>query len=120
MTKEQEAIELEWQRLLFKLRPNLGKKPSMEAVLMLIGVQEFGQVHRAFSKEEKEDLMHIGTCTVLQVSGYYHFSGLDEDGWPHYDPTDKKLPTGLDVQETLIKQHIIRYFEEENEKDNSN
>ena len=63
----------------------------MDAILFLIGVQELGQGFRPFSKEEKQDLMHIAICKVLSFSGFYELEGVDEDGWPHWKMM-KKLP----------------------------
>ena len=58
-----------------------GKKPDLESVLFLIGIQELGDIRKKFSKEQKQDLMHIAVCTVFSTSGYYELSGADEDGW---------------------------------------
>jgi len=58
---------------------------------MLIGVQELGRWRKDFSKEEKQDLMHIGTCEVLAADGHYTFTHRDADGWPHYR---SELPNG--------------------------
>jgi len=95
-----------------RLREMLGKRPAdIGAVLYLIGIQELGAGIKDFSKEEKQDLMHIAICKVLSYSGYYSLEGRDEEGWPHWKLM-KDLP-GFDLleQETLIKTHIIEYFE---------
>jgi len=42
-----------------------GKKPDMEAILFLIGIQEFGQLKEKFTKEQKQDLMHVAVCSYL-------------------------------------------------------
>jgi len=66
-----------------------------------------------FSKEEKQDLMHIAICKALSLSGYYHLEGLDKDGWPHWKLI-KKLPHfDLLEQEKLLKMHALEYFEKE-------
>lgn len=108
------AIEKEWLQLVEKLKPMLGKEPNLDAILFLIGVQELGQGFRPFSKEEKQDLMHIGTCRVLSSSGYYSLEGTDQEGWPHWK-LEKKLPSfSLKEQEEMLRMHIIEYFENEN------
>ena len=58
--------------------------PTLNAVLFLIGVQELGRGLQRFSKEEKQDLMHIAICKVLSLSGFYELEGTDEAGWPHW------------------------------------
>jgi len=110
--------DLELDRTLNSLLENLqamvGKRPKdLNAVLFLIGVQELGQGTKVFSKEEKQDLMHIGICRVLSAAGYYELEGLDKDGWPHWKMV-KKLPHfDLLEQEKLLKMHVIEYFERE-------
>lgn len=60
MDLEIENLSQSWDILLDKLEQILGKRPAdLNAVLFLIGVQELGKGHRFFTKEEKQDLMHI-------------------------------------------------------------
>lgn len=105
-------IDIEWENLLINLKELLGKKPtSVDAVLFLIGVQELGKGNKYFSKEEKQDLMHIAICKILSFSGFYELEGLDKDGWPHWKLV-KKLPNvTIKEQEKLLKMHIIEYFD---------
>lgn len=92
----------------------VGTRPKdLNAILFLIGVQELGKGKRGFSKEEKQDLMHIGICKVLSLSGYYELEGLDEDGWPHWKMSRKLPHFDLLEQEKLLKMHVIEYFEVE-------
>ncbi len=82
-------------------------------MLFLIGVQELGKGHALFSKEEKQDLMHVGICKVLSLAGYYELDGHDKDGWPHWRLV-KKLPHfDLLEQEKLLKIYVMEYFEKE-------
>ena len=104
-----------WKALTGELKQTFGRRPNIQSLLFLIGVQELGQLDRPFEKEEKQDLMHIAVCKLLSQDGYFEFKGRDEDGWPHYRPI-KALPedtVGLKTQETLLKKMILRYFEKE-------
>lgn len=114
MLKKDLEFDRKWARLLNSLANMVGKKPKdLNSVLFLIGVQELGQGKKSFSKEEKQDLMHIAICRVLSLSGYYELEGLDEDGWPHWKLV-KNLPHfDLLEQEKLLKMHVIDYFEKE-------
>ncbi len=118
MFKKDLDQERRWHQLLNKLGELIGKKPAdMNAVLFLVGVQELGQGKKVFSKEQKQDLMHIAICKVLSLSGFYELEGLDEQGWPHWKLV-KKLPHfDLLEQEKLLKMHVIEYFEKEVELD---
>lgn len=105
-------LERSWQILLTQIEKSLGKKPKdLNGVLFLIGVQELGQGYKIFSKEEKQDLIHIAICKVLSLAGYYKLEGLDQQGWPHWTII-KKLPHfDLLEQEKLLKMHVLEYFE---------
>ena len=93
-----------------KLKENFGIKPDMDGVLFLIGVQELGAGKQVFTKEQKQDLMHIAICTILAQSGYYRFDGHDAEGWPHFSLV-KPLPGfNLFEQENFLKDHALLYF----------
>lgn len=88
-------------------------KPDVKVMLFLIGVQELGQGPRKFSKRQKEELMHIATCKLMSLMGFYELEGLDQDGWPHWKLV-KTIPNyTLLEQELMIKSLIINYFEDE-------
>ncbi|MCI0750772.1 MAG: hypothetical protein L0Y35_02950 [Flammeovirgaceae bacterium] len=114
MIKKDLQLERTWSALLLSLETLIGKKPKdLNGVLFLIGVQELGKGSHVFSKEEKQDLMHIGICKVLSLSGYYVLEGQDKEGWPHWKLV-KKLPHfDLLEQEKLLKMHVVEYFEKE-------
>lgn len=116
MFKRDLDLERKWNGLLDDLNDIIGKKPKdLNGVLFLIGVQELGKGNLTFSKEEKQDLMHIGICKVLSLAGYYILEGHDQQGWPHWKLV-KKLPHfDLLEQEKLLKMHVMEYFEKEYE-----
>ncbi len=114
MFKRDLELEKHWYALLREIERMLGQVPKdMNGVLFLIGVQELGKGHQLFTKEEKQDLMHIAICKVLSYSGYYTLEGLDSEGWPHWKLI-KQLPRfDLLEQEKLLKMHVLEYFEKE-------
>ena len=114
MIKKDLESDRHWQELLNELEKNFGKKPKdLNAVLFIIGVQELGKGAKRFSKEEKQDLMHIAICKILSLAGYYELEGTDSSGWPHWKLV-KKLPHfDLLEQEKLLKMLVIEYFEKE-------
>jgi hypothetical protein len=114
MYKKDLELAQRWSRLMALLQQQIGKRPKdLNAVLFLIGVQELGTGATTFSKEEKQDLMHIAICKVLSYSGYYVLDGVDADGWPHWRLI-KKLPRfDLLEQEQLLKWGVLDYFEKE-------
>lgn len=94
------------------LKEKYGIKPEMDGILFLIGVQELGTGKQEYTKEQKQDLMHIAICTVLAPSGYYKLDGFDEEGWPHFTQL-KALPEfQMMEQENFLKDHILMYFDQ--------
>ncbi|WP_345081069.1 hypothetical protein [Nemorincola caseinilytica] len=94
------------------LRERFGKVPDMEGILFLIGVNELGRMpRRKFSKEQKQDLMHVAVCTLLSQLGYYEPAGRDEEGWPHFEATGAVPVQGIADQERMLKECVVRYFE---------
>ncbi len=104
-------LQQRWWNLEASLVERFGKKPDLEAILFLIGIQEFGQIRETFSKEEKQDLMHIAVCSLLSNSGYYEMEGVDEEGWPHFRQLKPMPPMNPVEQENFIKDHVLLYFE---------
>ena len=107
-------LDFEWLRVRHIVKRSFGKAqlPDLNAILFLIGIQELGRWQDNFTKEEKQDLMHIAVCRLLSYDGYYRFAGRDADGWPHYERIKPVPVQGVEEQGTLLKTHIIRYFRE--------
>ncbi|MEQ8519739.1 MAG: hypothetical protein RLN79_01655 [Cytophagales bacterium] len=106
-------LEKEWNLLIQRIESIIGKKPAdLNAVLFLIGVQELGKGPLNFSKEQKQDLLHIATCKLLSLNGYYILTGIDKEGWPHWEKTGSIPRFTVKEQELLLKQNAILYFNE--------
>jgi hypothetical protein len=104
-------FQARWWALEQKMMDKFGKKPDVEAILFLIGLQETGFIREKISKEQKQDLMHIAVCTLLSSSGFYEIERVDEDGWPHFRQLKEIVPTPLKQQEDFLKDHVLFYFE---------
>lgn len=114
MLKRDLSLERHWQALMLEIERMLGQKPKdLNGTLFLIGVQELGKGHQLFTKEQKQDLMHIAICKVLSYAGFYELEGLDEEGWPHWKLVKKVPHVDLLEQEKLLKMQVIEYFERE-------
>ena len=104
-------LQSRWWKLEEKLLQRFGKKPDVELILFLIGIQEMGDVKTKFSKEQKQDLMHVAICSVLMPSGYYELEKVDEDGWPHFRQLKAMPELNPFEQEIFLKDHILLYFQ---------
>jgi len=109
----QDDLLQRWWQLEQKLMDKFGKKPDLESILFLIGLQETGFIQDNISKEQKQDLMHVALCTVLMPSGYYELDHVDEDGWPHFNQLKEHQAQSLMEQESLLKDHVLFYFQNE-------
>ncbi len=107
-----EKLKDRWNTLITKLSAQFsaGDPLELDAVIYLIGVQELGQLHRTFKKDEKLNLMHIAICRLLEPYGYYEFEYFDEDGWPHYKIKEELPPLKAGEQSVLMKEAIVQYF----------
>ena len=105
-------LQQRWWNLEAKLVERFGKKPDLETILFLVGIQEFGDIRSKFSKEEKQDLMHVAVCSLLSQSGFYELEKIDEAGWPHFKQLKAMPDMGLMEQENFLKDHILLYFEQ--------
>ncbi|HRP34044.1 MAG TPA: hypothetical protein PKV73_19230 [Agriterribacter sp.] len=114
MNNGKDDLQARWWKLESRLMERFGKKPDMEAILFLIGIQELGDIREKFTKEQKQDLMHVAVCSLFAQSGFYELEKVDSDGWPHYRQL-KALPTmDLIQQENFMKDHVLLYFENSN------
>ena len=107
-------LDFEWLRVRHFIKDRLNRKelPDLNAILFLIGIQEFGRpITEKFTKEEKQDLMHIASCRLLSQDGYYSFEGLDQDGWPHCELIKPFTLKGVKEQEQYLKRKVVDYFQ---------
>lgn len=112
-------IDFEWIRVQHIVKNSLRRDtpPDLNMVLLLIGIQELGQWKKGWTKEEKQDLMHVGVCTLLLQEGFFEFVGRDSDGWPHFRQVREMDKSNLMQQEIFLKKLAIQYFKDM-EKDN--
>jgi len=87
-----------------------GAPLDLDAVIYLVGLQELGQLHRKFKKDEKVNLMHIAICRLLEPFGYYAFEYFDDEGWPHYKVLEQLPTLRAGEQSVLMKEAIVNYF----------
>jgi hypothetical protein len=105
-------LQQRWWDLEARLVERFNKKPDMETILFLIGVQELGDIKEKYTKEQKQDLMHVAVCSLLSQSGFYELEAVDEDGWPHFKQLKPMPEMNMIDQENFLKDHILLYFEQ--------
>lgn len=112
---EEWELDFQWLQVRHKVKELMKQEllPDLNVILLLIGIQEYGNPKNNFTKEEKQDLMHIAVCRLLSIDGYYEFAGRDADGWPHWKMLKPYTNKGQADQERLLKEKVIEYFNTE-------
>ena len=113
----EEKLESQWEKVIQFVQDSMevNNEPDMNAILFLIGIQEYGSIQSEFTKEEKQELINIGLCSLLQVDGYYTRTGNNKKGWPVFEQSRKYDVNGVENQERYLKNKIIDYFNLEEE-----
>lgn len=70
-------LDFEWLRVQHIVKDSMRRDtlPDLNTVLLLIGIQELGRWKKNFSKEEKQDLMHIAVCRLLDKQRLFRIRG---------------------------------------------
>lgn len=107
-------LKARWEKLIEKLSAQFadGDPLDLDGMIYLVGIQELGQLHRTFKKDEKLQLMHIGICRLLEPFGFYAFDYFDSDGWPHFKVVEQLPPLRAGEQSVLMKEALVQYFVE--------
>ena len=114
MSRDTELKE-RWDSVVKKLSDKFadGDPLDLDSIVYLVGVQELGQFHRKFKKDDKVNLIHIAICRLLEPYGYYKFDSVDDDGWPHYTIIEELPNLKAGEQSVLMKEAIVAYFLEQ-------
>ena len=99
-----EQLKQRWEAVVAFLSNRFadGDSLDLDAIIYLVGVQELGQLHKKFKKDEKVNLMHIAICRLLEPFGYYEFEYFDAAGWPHYKILEQLPPLKAGEQTVLM------------------
>ena len=106
-----ENLNEKWKVLLVRLQKEVVEDLDLKGVLFLIGVQELQMGIKEFTKEEKQDILHLAVCKLLTPYGYFKFDKVDEDGWPHWEEKKPIKNFTSKQQDALLKEAILSYFD---------
>lgn len=102
-------IALRWHDLETWLQITFGKTLSIEGMLFMIGLQEsHTPPKRRLEKEQKQELIVIGSYHVLAALGLYKPNDEHLDEW---QATQSIPKFSLPDQEKLIKLGLLTYFD---------
>ncbi len=99
-----------WVELCGRLDEMFGITVDLNGVLFLVGMRERGFAFREFSREEKLNLINLGSCTLYLEMGLTEIIGYDAEGWPLF----RQRPLNPDISEErkqkTLQDCAIKYF----------
>ena len=99
-----------WKDLCEQLSAMFGIDVDFNGVLFLVGIRERGLTFQKFTKEEKINLINLGSCTLYHEMGLVEITGEDSEGWPvyHQKTLAPSIPEELKLK--TLQDCAIRYF----------
>lgn len=105
-----QELDSKWKSIKSQLDSRFEADLDVEGVVFLIGLQELGKGYKKYSKDQKLEILHIGTCTLLEPYGFYEYIGRDEDGYPHWETKEALPHLNPAQQKALMISGILEYF----------
>lgn len=99
-----------WLDLVAHVKEQYGLDAQMEELLFFVGMQEYGQGIRCYSKDEKLALIKVGLCKLFSYHGLFEQQGLDGQGWPIWREVEGTKMPPEETQEEMLKASLIRFF----------
>jgi len=99
-----------WKDLCNHLTVMFGIDVDFNGVLFLVGIRERGLTFQNFSKEEKLNLINLGSCTLYHEMGLLELSGKDADGWPVFRQNALAPVIAEELKLKTLQDCAIRYF----------
>jgi len=99
-----------WNDLCEHLTMMFGIDVDLNGVLFLVGIRERGLTFQNFSKEEKLNLINLGSCTLYHEMGLIEVCGKDADGWPVFRQKALAPIIAEELKIKTLQDCAIRYF----------
>jgi len=87
-----------------------GIETDLNGVLFLVGIRERGLTFQQFTKEEKLNLINLGSCTLYLEMGLIETDGVDNEGWPLFRQKALALVIPEERKIKTLQDCAIRYF----------
>lgn len=100
-----------WNDLCERLNDQFGIEVDLNGVLFLVGMRERGLLFQTFTKEEKLNLINLGSCTLYQEMGLITSYGQDKDGWPLFQQNSLAPVIPEELKLKTLQDCAIRYFQ---------
>jgi hypothetical protein len=100
-----------WNELCEHLGRQFNVDVDLNGVLFLVGIRERGLTFQHFSKEEKMNLINLGSCILYQEMGLTEKSGTDESGWPTFKQKALAPVIPEERKHKILQDCALRYFQ---------
>ena len=104
-------LQQHWFQLEYALTERLGKKLTLEDILLFIGVREAGIPPKEFTEREKIELVQVAISTILVPAKYYELLWVEDTGWPHFKQLQPIQEMNAKEKEIFYKKYILLYAE---------
>ena len=99
-----------WKDLCEHLKEMFGIDVDLNGVLFLVGIRERGLTLQKFTKEEKLNLINLGSCTLYKEMGLLELRGEDNEGWPIFQQKALAPVIAEELKLKTLQDCAIRYF----------
>jgi len=107
-----DLLERRWDNLIDDMESRFGRKPDIEALLFLIGVQSVGRGYEPdLPKERKQSLIMEGSYLAFETLDVYARVGMERNGFFIWEKIVDLPKLSVDDQEKLLRIGILNYFD---------
>jgi hypothetical protein len=100
-----------WDDFIFKASHHFKVSANQEFLLFIIGLQELGQGIKAYSKQEKMDIINLARCRLLTMTDFVRQTGVDDDGWPMFEVLKDENELLPSERDKMLKESLMAYFD---------
>jgi hypothetical protein len=100
-----------WTELCELLGKQFDLEVDLNGVLFLVGIRERGLTLQPFSKEEKLNLINLGSCTLYLEMGLLEKIGIDAEGWPIFRQKSLAPVIPEERKYKILQDCAVKYFQ---------
>ena len=99
-----------WKDLCERLDDMFGIDVDLNGILFLVGIRERGLTFGQFTKEEKVNLINLGSCTLYREMGLVEQIGVDKEGWPVFRQKALAPMIAEELKLKTLQDCALKYF----------
>jgi hypothetical protein len=108
----EDDLQQRWLKLESGFEKRLGKKTTLDDVLVFIGIREAGlPPKKTFTETEKINLIQMAVCSILVPARYYELFWVEDSGWPHFNQLQRLPQMNNTEREAFLIPYVLLYAE---------